>query len=120
MTTHDANSTPGQPTAGTATAAAVLQRLIDLEEALHRHLPAEALPTFEALDALTRRMQELSVALPNLPPAAAAELLDRARRIRPLYDQLTLRMTQQRKETAAKLAQMRTGKATLRAYGQNT
>ena len=105
--------------AGAGPPAAAEERLEAIEVALRRHLGADADPPPQAVTELARQLDELSRAVARMPAESAAACLDRARRIRLLHDQLALRLAQQRDETARKLAHIRKGKRTLKAYGGN-
>jgi len=94
------------------------ERLAAIEADLRRHLAA-ADPPPEALGDLARRMEAVSRAVARMPPESAAACRSRARRILRLHDELALRFTQQRAETAEELARIRRGRATLKAYGEN-
>jgi hypothetical protein len=112
---------PQHPGAGArkGPTAIVEERLEAIETALRRFLAAEADPPPQAVDDVLCQLAELSGAIARMPPEAAAACIERAGRIRRLHDQLALRLTQQRHETASQLAHIREGKRTLKAYGGN-
>jgi hypothetical protein len=97
----------------------ILRRLDDLEAALRNALRLGGGLPRRAVRDLARQVAQLRQAAANVPPALAQPCVERLRRIRELHDQLALRLTAQRDDAAAALAQIRKGKQTLKAYGQN-
>ena len=95
-----------------------LEPLEQVAAALKRLLADDEQPTPAAVRALTGRLERLGRQLGGAGPAETAALAEQLAQIKRLHDALALRLTQQRDEAGDRLAMMRKGKATLKAYGR--
>lgn len=104
-----------------APADAAPDRILDeLEDALRHELDRFGLMDPDAADEIDRRLIDFARLVRICPPADPAACAERLRLIEKLHTRLAIRLALQRDETAARLARLRQGKATLRAYRHNT
>ena len=97
----------------------VARALGEIEAALRDALEGDAPPPADAPRRWTRRLRGLARAAAALPAGEAHACIETLTRVQALHRRLAVRLSQQRDDAARRLAQLRTGKRSLKAYGQS-
>ena len=105
---------PREPTASPAESI-----LAELEAALVEQLSLAGKDDLEGVLTASRGLEELLRRAEGVPRPMSRQCLDRLARVRDLHRRLAVTLAQRKQELAGQLRQLRQGKRTLRAYGDN-